>query len=63
AYRAALLGQLALLAAAALEPAAPARPLRVARYYVLVTASLAAGLLDWLRTGTPAEWEKAEGTR
>jgi cellulose synthase/poly-beta-1,6-N-acetylglucosamine synthase-like glycosyltransferase len=63
AYRAALGGQLALLAAAALEPAAPARPLRVARYYVLVTASLAAGLLDWLRTGAPAEWEKAEGTR
>jgi cellulose synthase/poly-beta-1,6-N-acetylglucosamine synthase-like glycosyltransferase len=36
---------------------------RVARYYVLMTASLAAGLWDWLRTGTPAEWEKAEGTR
>ena len=63
AYRAALGLQLALLGAAALEPVAPTRPLRVARYYVLVTASLAAGLLDWLRTGTPAEWEKAEGTR
>jgi hypothetical protein len=28
-----------------------------------MTASLAAGLWDWLRRGTPAEWEKAEGTR
>jgi cellulose synthase/poly-beta-1,6-N-acetylglucosamine synthase-like glycosyltransferase len=37
--------------------------IRVARYYVLMTASLAAGLWDWLRTGTPPEWEKAEGTR
>ena len=31
-----------------------ARPLLVARYYVLTTASLAAGLYDWLRHGTPA---------
>ena len=37
--------------------------IRIARYYVLMTASLAAGLWDWLRRGTPAEWEKAEGTR
>jgi cellulose synthase/poly-beta-1,6-N-acetylglucosamine synthase-like glycosyltransferase len=36
---------------------------RIARYYVLMTASLAAGLWDWLRRGTPAEWDKAEGTR
>jgi cellulose synthase/poly-beta-1,6-N-acetylglucosamine synthase-like glycosyltransferase len=36
---------------------------RIARYYVLMTASLAAGLWDWIRRGTPAEWEKAEGTR
>jgi cellulose synthase/poly-beta-1,6-N-acetylglucosamine synthase-like glycosyltransferase len=62
-YALALSAQLALLAAAALEPVAPSRPLRLARYYVLVTASLAAGLVDWLRTGTPAEWERAEGTR
>jgi cellulose synthase/poly-beta-1,6-N-acetylglucosamine synthase-like glycosyltransferase len=48
--------QLGLLAAAVVG-------VRVARYYVLMTASLAAGLWDWLRTGTPAEWEKAEGTR
>ena len=42
--------------------AAP-RPLRIARYYVLITASIAAGLWDRLRNGTPAGWEKAEGTR
>ncbi len=55
--------QLALLAAALLAAAIPARPLLVARYYVLTTASLAAGLWDWLRHGTPAGWEPAEGTR
>ena len=41
----------------------PARPLLVARYYVLTTASLAAGLWDWLAQGTRAGWEPAEGTR
>ncbi len=41
--------QLALLAGALLAPVVPARPLLVARYYVLTTASLAAGLWDWLR--------------
>jgi hypothetical protein len=56
-YRPAVLAQLAFLAAAA-----AARP-RIARYYVLVTASPAAGLYDYLRSGTPAGWEKAEGTR
>jgi len=55
--------QLALLAAAALGGALRARPLLLARYYVLTTASLAAGLWDWLRHGTAASWEAAEGTR
>jgi Glycosyltransferase like family 2 len=55
--------QALLLAAAAAAGALPARPLLVARYYVLTTASLAAGLWDWLRRGTPAGWEPAEGTR
>ncbi len=41
----------------------PLRPLLVARYYVLTTASLAAGLWDWLAHGTHAGWEAAEGTR
>jgi cellulose synthase/poly-beta-1,6-N-acetylglucosamine synthase-like glycosyltransferase len=55
--------QLALLAAAALGGSLPARPLLLARYYVLTTASLAAGLWDWLRHGTAASWDAAEGTR
>ena len=38
-------------------------PLRIARYYVAVTASSAAGLWDFLRQGIPVTWEKAEGTR
>jgi cellulose synthase/poly-beta-1,6-N-acetylglucosamine synthase-like glycosyltransferase len=48
--------QLGLLLAAALG-------VKIARYYVMITASPAAGLWDWLRSGTPAEWEAAEGTR
>ncbi|MDX6718806.1 MAG: hypothetical protein QOJ63_1060 [Solirubrobacteraceae bacterium] len=55
--------QLALPAAALLATAIPVRPLLVARYYVLTTASVAAGLWDWLRHGTPAGWEPADGTR
>ncbi|MGH2876177.1 MAG: hypothetical protein ACRDNJ_18140, partial [Solirubrobacteraceae bacterium] len=60
---AALALQVMLLAAALAAPAVPARPLLVARYYVLTTASLAAGLYDWLAHGTGAGWEAAEGTR
>jgi hypothetical protein len=59
-YRLVLRAHLALVAAAA---AGTPAPFRLARYYVLVTASPAAGLWDWLRSGTPAGWEKAEGTR
>ena len=55
-YAVTLAIQLALVAGALVG-------VRIARYYVLMTASLAAGLWDWIRTGTPAEWEKAEGTR
>jgi hypothetical protein len=55
--------QLAPLLGAALAGVAPARPLLIARYYVLTTASLAAGLWDWLRHGTDATWDAAEGTR
>ncbi|MFI5005772.1 MAG: hypothetical protein ACHQE6_12255, partial [Solirubrobacterales bacterium] len=55
--------QLALLAAAALGGVWRARPLLIARYYVLTTAALALGLWDWLRHGTSAAWEAAEGTR
>jgi cellulose synthase/poly-beta-1,6-N-acetylglucosamine synthase-like glycosyltransferase len=55
--------QLTLLAAAALAGVLSVRPLLLARYYVLTTASPAAGLWDWLRHGTPPSWEAAEGTR
>jgi glycosyl transferase family 2 len=62
-YVATLALQLGLVAAAALAPLVPAAPFRIARYYLAVTASIAVGLWDWLRGGTPALWEKAEGTR
>jgi cellulose synthase/poly-beta-1,6-N-acetylglucosamine synthase-like glycosyltransferase len=62
-YAVAFVLQIALIAAALLAGVAPLRPLLVARYYVLTTASVAAGLWDWLRHGTPAGWEPAEGTR
>ncbi len=62
-YIVTLAAQIALLLAAALAGALPLRPLLIARYYVLTTASLAAGLWDWLRHGTDAHWEAAEGTR
>ncbi len=55
--------QLALLLAALLGARVRLRPLLIARYYVLTTASPAAGLWDWLRHGTDASWEAAEGTR
>ena len=54
-YRAALVAQLALLAAAA-------RP-GVARYYVLVTWATVPALADYLRDGVSPVWEKAAGTR
>jgi glycosyltransferase involved in cell wall biosynthesis len=62
-YVCAAILQAALLAAALAAGAVPARPLLVARYYVLTTASLAAGLWDWLAHGTQVGWEAAEGTR
>ena len=62
-YVATLALQVALFAAAGLGGAIRIRPLLVARYYVLTTAALALGLWDWLRHGTSASWEAAEGTR
>jgi cellulose synthase/poly-beta-1,6-N-acetylglucosamine synthase-like glycosyltransferase len=62
-YAVALALQLALVLAALLARVVPLRPLLVIRYYVLTTASVAAGLWDWLRHGTAAGWEAAEGTR
>ena len=62
-YEVTLALQLALLLGALLGGALRVRPLLVARYYVLTTASPAAGLWDWLRHGTSPSWEAAEGTR
>ena len=62
-YVVAVVVQLAVLLAALLAPVLPNRLLLLARYYVLTTASLAAGLWDWLAEGTTAGWEPAEGTR
>jgi len=62
-YAAAALAQGALVGAALAGGRWPWRPLLVARYYVLTTASVAAGLHDHLRHGTPRGWEPAEGTR
>lgn len=59
AYTVTFAAQCALLAGALV----PAGPLRVARYYVAMTAAIGLALFDWLRTGTPAGWEQAEGTR
>jgi cellulose synthase/poly-beta-1,6-N-acetylglucosamine synthase-like glycosyltransferase len=62
-YIATLALQVAVLAGALLAGALRLRPLLIARYYVLTTFSLAAGLWDWLARGTQAGWEPAEGTR
>jgi hypothetical protein len=62
-YVATFAAQLAVLAAALAGRFIPARPLLLARYYVLTTASVAAGLWDYLRHGTPAGWAPPEGTR
>ena len=62
-YAVTLAAQGAFLLAAAIGGLTGGRPrvFGLAYYYVLVTASLAAGLWDWLRHGTPATWERAEG--
>ena len=62
-WRPARTASLALLAAALLGGRIRARPLLVARYYVLTQASIAAGLYDWVRHGTEAGWSAPEGTR
>lgn len=62
-YRLALAAQLGLLVTAAAAHLTPSRIPRLARYYVLVTASIALGCWDRWRDGPPAGWEKSEGTR
>jgi cellulose synthase/poly-beta-1,6-N-acetylglucosamine synthase-like glycosyltransferase len=62
-YVVTLIAQLALLLAAILSPLTGGRfrLFALCYYYLLVTASLGAGLWDWLRRGTSPAWEKAEG--
>jgi cellulose synthase/poly-beta-1,6-N-acetylglucosamine synthase-like glycosyltransferase len=55
--------QLAAIAAAILGGQLGFAPFRIARFYAMTTASIAAGLWDRLRHGPPAAWEKAPGTR
>jgi glycosyltransferase involved in cell wall biosynthesis len=62
-YNLTLYWQGLVLLGAALAGVLPFPLLRLARYYVLTTASLAAGFYDWLRHGTTAWWDVAEGTR
>jgi cellulose synthase/poly-beta-1,6-N-acetylglucosamine synthase-like glycosyltransferase len=62
-YDIAVAFQLAVLAAAALAPRLPSRPMLIARYYVLTTASTAAGLWDWLVHGTAAGWDPVQEIR
>ncbi len=62
-YAVTLIAQLGLLTAALLGKALPLAPLRIARYYVQTTASIALGLWDRMRHGAPGAWDKAEGTR
>ena len=62
-YVAALGAQLTVGAAALAGGRWPHRALLVARYYVLTNASIAAGLWDHVRHGTPAGWTPPAGTR
>ncbi len=62
-YTVTLALQVLLGACAGLGGLIPFRPLLIARYYFLTTASPAIGLWDWLRHGTAAAWEAAPGTR
>jgi cellulose synthase/poly-beta-1,6-N-acetylglucosamine synthase-like glycosyltransferase len=64
AYRTALTGQLAFLALAAAGRARLRVPgASLAYYYCLVTWATVVALAGYLRSGVPAVWDKAEGTR
>ena len=62
-YRVTFAVQLLVLFAALIGRWVPVLPLRICRYYVLVTFSIALGFWDRWRKGPPGHWEKAEGTR
>ena len=55
------LGGLALAAAGRARVPIPGA--RIAYYYYVVTKATAAGLVRYLRSGTPQMWDKAKGTR
>ena len=50
-----------MLAAALLGRVVPLAPLRIARYYVMTTASIAAGLWDRARRGAPGDLGEGGG--
>jgi len=63
-YRRFFLFQLSGLALAGAGKARlPLPGARLAYYYYLVTRATVAGLVRYLRTGTPQTWDKAKGTR
>ncbi|MBA2522035.1 MAG: glycosyltransferase [Solirubrobacterales bacterium] len=62
-YRLALGVQAAVFGGAALADRVDSRVARLARYYVLVTASIALGFWDRWRGGPPGAWERSAGTR
>lgn len=62
-WTAVLVLQLLVVAAAVAGRWLPVLPLRVCRYYVMVTVAIALGFWDRWRQGPPGYWEKAEGTR
>ncbi|MBA3366620.1 MAG: glycosyltransferase [Actinobacteria bacterium] len=63
-YRLALSGQASMLTLAALGRIRVRAPgAALAYYYVLVTWATIVALRNYLRSGVPAVWEKAEGTR
>ena len=63
-YRRFFLFQLSGLSLAAAGKARlPLPGARLAYYYYLVTKATVAGLVRYLRTGTPQTWDKAKGTR
>jgi cellulose synthase/poly-beta-1,6-N-acetylglucosamine synthase-like glycosyltransferase len=63
-YRLFLALQLAWLALAAAGSARLSVPgARLAYYYYVVTKATVAGLIRYLRSGTPQMWDKAKGTR
>ena len=63
-YRVSLLAQLGGLALASAGKARLGIPgARIAYYYFAVTKATLAGLVLYLRSGTPQTWDKAKGTR